>query len=472
MQRWPSKRCGAMDIKSPRRHNGIGRRFFRANLVSLGLTAVVAFILFYTLIPVYFRQAAKAELRTAGSEILTALDTLQTLKGDTEGDRQKRLQILRTLQEIQVSGKAAGAKMALVDQRGEIRFTNISDLNAQALKTVLQDLDGRKSAYVYVRIPFASAEGPGGTLYLFTKTEDATKVNRGVFVILALSLGIGGLAAFLFSFWQERRISRPMAKLMGAVEQYAKRQYVPVDLQTGDELQTLAETFNRMAHSLQMADEAQQALLQDISHELKTPLMSVQGYAEGIRDGVLEGDEAERSLDIIIDESQRLKRLVEDLLLLSRLEKQDSAYTFKRCSLEGMVRQAIDAVGGYAAEEGVRITLSCDNGPEVRMDPERAVRCLINILGNGIRYAHSTVAVKLESDAAGYRIIVSDDGPGFKAGEALRVFDRFYKGTGGGAGIGLTIAMTIALHHGWSLSAENGAEGGAEFILEIPAILS
>lgn len=459
-----------MAIKSHQRRSVIGRRFFAANLMTLLLTAVLAFLSFSLLIPVYFRQTAREELRAAGREILLALDQLQTLKGDTAGDRPKRLRILKTLQEIQVSGRAVNARMALVDAGGSIRLTNISDLEPEELTAVLAELDKRRSqsAYVYVKIPFESLEGAGGALYLFTKTEDVSGVSRGVFVVLAFSLAAGGLLAFGFSLWQQRRISGPLRILMAAVEGYERRSFRPVALDTGDELQTLAETFNQMGAGLQAADEQQTRLLQDISHELKTPLMSVQGYAEGIRDGVLEGEEAARSLEVIIDESQRLKRLVEDLLLLSRLENQESAYAFRECTLEEIARQAADAVGGYAREQGVRIRLLSEGAVRVSADPDRAVRCLINILGNGVRYAREEVLIRLQAQERSAEVLISDDGPGFTDGEADRVFDRFYKGEKGGAGIGLTIAMTIAKHHGWDLEARNSPAGGAEFILRIP----
>ncbi len=457
-----------MAIKSHRRRSVIGRRFFTANLATLLLTAVVAFILFSLLIPVYFRQTARTELRTAGREILLALDRLQALKGDVAGDRTKRLRILKALQEIRVSGKAVNARMVLVDADGAIRLTNISDLEPEALAAVLKTLDSRQGAYVYVKIPFESPEGAGGALYLFTKTEDVSGVSRGVFGVLAVSLAAGGLLAFGFSLWLQRRISGPLQTLMSAVEGYGTRRFQPVALHSGDELQTLAETFNRMGEGLKAADAHQTRLLQDISHELKTPLMSVQGYAEGIRDGVLEGDEALHSLEVIIDESQRLKRLVEDLLLLSRLENQESAYDFRACALEDIVRQAVDAVGGYAREQRIQIRFQGTEAVRVMADPDRAVRCLINILGNGIRYARDTVQIRLQGEEASTELIISDDGPGFAEGEADRVFDRFYKGEKGGAGIGLTIALTVARHHGWDLEARNSPAGGAEFILRIP----
>lgn len=152
-----------MAIKSHQRRSVIGRRFFAANLMTLLLTAVLAFLSFSLLIPVYFRQTAREELRAAGREILLALDQLQTLKGDTAGDRPKRLRILKTLQEIQVSGRAVNARMALVDAGGSIRLTNISDLEPEELTAVLEELDKRRSqsAYVYVKIPFESLEGAG-----------------------------------------------------------------------------------------------------------------------------------------------------------------------------------------------------------------------------------------------------------------------------------------------------------------------
>ncbi len=458
-----------MDTKSQSHHNVIGRRIFLTNLTTLGITLIVVFLMFSFLIPLYFRKAAKTELRSAGQNIVKALDTMQTLKDGTATDRQKRVQLLRSLQEIRVAGKVVNAKMALVDAQGNIRFTNINDLQPESLQKVLNELKNEKSAYVYVEIPFKSAEnGRSGALYLFTKTDDVSGVNRGVFMILGASLVLGGVVAFGFSLLQQRRIGRPLKKLVHAVEAFSTRSYTPVTIESRDEIQTLAETFNRMAWKLKLADEAQTRLLQDISHELKTPLMSVQGYAEGIKDGILAGDDAEKSLDIIIEESQRLKRLVEDLLLLSKLENQDSAYSFRECSAAAVLNQAVDAVGGYAREQRIELELVQEKDFTAMMDQDRIIQCLINILGNGVRYAASRVRIVLSDDGHVGTIRIEDDGKGFEAGESGRIFERFYKGTLGGAGIGLTIAQTIAERHGGTIRAQNGTFGGAEFILTIP----
>lgn len=458
-----------MDTKLRARHDVIGRRLFLTNLTTLGITLIVVFVVFSLVIPLYFRQNTRSELQRAGTDIVKALDTIQTLESGTSTDRQKRLQLLRTIQEIRISGKVVNARMALVDARGNIRFTNISDLQPEELQSVIQQLRNGRSAYVFTEIPFKSAENDStGSLYLFAKTDDISGVNQGVFWILSGSLLIGGMIAFGFSVWQQRRIGKPLNALVAAVESFNVSTYAPLTLNSGDEIQTLAETFNQMAHTLKQTDEAQTRLLQDISHELKTPLMSVQGYAEAIKDGVLVGEDAEKSLDVIIDESQRLKRLVEDLLLLSKLENQESAYAFTEAAASGIISLAAGAIGGYAREHRIELQLIQEQDFTALMDQDRILQCLINILGNGVRYARSRVCITLSANDSAGTIRIEDDGKGFDPGEASHVFERFYKGSQGGAGIGLTIAKTIAEKHGGSLSARNGTSGGAEFILTIP----
>ncbi len=458
-----------MDIKSHRHPNGIGRKILLTNLTTLSITLIVVFLAFYLLIPVYFRQNTQSELKKSGIEIVKALDTMQTLEGGTASDRQKRLQLLRTLQEIRVAGKVINARMALVDADGNIRLTNINDFQPDKLTYVLKRLDSSPSDYVHVKIPFKSVEGNRtGVLYLFAKTEDISGVNQGVFLVLMGSLFLGGFISFLFSWRQQRRIEQPLNTLVTAVESFSPRSFTPVSLESYDELQTLAEAFNRMADTLRLTDEAQTQLLQDISHELKTPLMSVQGYAEAIKDGILEGDDADRSLDVIIHESQRLKRLVEGLLLLSKLENQDSSYHFSMGAASEILSLSVNAVGGYARENGIALRLLQEEDFTAWMDQDRMIQCLVNILGNGIRYADTEILISLSMDSRDGIIRILDDGKGFEPDEAERIFQRFYKGSQGGAGIGLTIAHAIAVKHGGSLSARNGETGGAEFTVRIP----
>lgn len=458
-----------MAIKLHSNRNGIGRKIIFANLTTLVITLTVVFLAFSLLVPLYFRETTRADLKRAGEEIVKALDAIQDLKADTADDRLQRIELLKKLQEIRIAGRLVNARLVLVDEAGSIRLTNIEGLEPDELSQAIADMDSGRSSFIYTRTAFrSSVTGSGGALYLFARTEDVSGVNRGVLAVLLGCLLLGGVLAFGLGLLLQKRIRKPLETLVSAVESYSIRDFSPVAMESDDEFQILSEAFNRMAHNLKLSEETQIRLLQDISHELKTPLMSVQGYAEAIRDGVLSGAEADKSLDVIIGESQRLKRLVEELLLLTRLENQPSSFRMIPCSASETVGYAIDAAGGYARERGIVIRLNQLNDFTFPMDQDRMIQCLVNVIGNGIRYAVKEIQVSLDIVEAEGIIIIADDGRGFAPGELEQVFNRFYRGSQGGAGMGLTIARAILEGHGGAISAKNRADGGAEFVLRIP----
>jgi signal transduction histidine kinase len=241
-----------------------------------------------------------------------------------------------------------------------------------------------------------------------------------------------------------------------------------IDISTGDEIEELAKCFNSMANNLKTYDDRQKAFLQNTSHELKTPLMSIQGYAEAIKDGVVQGAEVEPSLDIIIEESQRLKQVVEDIIYLTRLENFEDRFNFTRTNMKEIIAQAIQTIKPLMEEKNISINIGTGINFIGNFDKEKLIRAFINVLGNCTRYARSSILIQGKEIYGGVEIYIQDDGPGFKVGEADKIFDRFYKGDSGGTGLGLAIGQNIIVGHGGSIAAFNNNSGGAVFKIFIP----
>lgn len=210
--------------------------------------------------------------------------------------------------------------------------------------------------------------------------------------------------------------------------------------------------------------------LQNASHELKTPLMAIQGYAEGIRDGIFKGEEKDRVLDVISVESMRLKKLVDELVYLSKLETLDAIYHSEPTDPDLLVKESIMRVESLAVQKGVAIRCERegDGGRPLQLDPDKMIQALINLLANGIRHARQQVTVRLVATPAGMRITVADDGAGLQEGEKERIFDRFVRGSDGDTGLGLAITKAIIEKSGGHITAGNLPSGGAIFTIDIP----
>ena len=296
-------------------------------------------------------------------------------------------------------------------------------------------------------------------LILYSHLDLLIQLNRSILNILALALGAGIAVSLLAGAFATRIVVGPLQKLKNRAGELARRQFAgKLSIKTGDELEELAETFNEMAGQLAEYDRVQKAFFQKASHELKTPLMSVQGYAEALKEGVIPAAEREQSLDIIIRESQRMKALVDEFLYLSKMETLKETYTFEPVDLEDAVREAVHAVQSLAFDK--RVTINTTVNPDkvaIKGDPEKIHRLLLNILGNALRHARHNVTISVD----GTIITVEDDGPGFQSGEKEKIFAPFYHGENGGSGLGLTISRAIVEKHGGKISAGESSSGGA-----------
>jgi len=325
--------------------------------------------------------------------------------------------------------------------------------------------------FVAVAVPVAgNAAEVKGIIILLTAVEAVRAISGQLARLLAATLAATGVLTVLVAVGLAQGITRPLRLLKKKTQDIASRNFSGrVDIQTGDEIEELADSFNVMAERLKEYDAAQRRFLQNASHELKTPLMSIQGYAEAVRDGVVGPEEVNKSLEVIIRESQRIKKMVEDIIYLSKLESFEEEYVFSDVEVEELVHEAVVSVSGFAREKNVNLEFSPSTSTIIKGDGEKILRVFVNILGNAIRHAKNLVSVRVERGECGrVRVVFQDDGPGFSQQDLERLFERFYKGSKGSSGLGMAIAHAIVKAHGGDIRAGN-TETGARVEVCLPA---
>jgi histidine kinase len=246
------------------------------------------------------------------------------------------------------------------------------------------------------------------------------------------------------------QVTRPLRRMQRASGRIAAGHYRErLDAQAPGEIGDLAEAFNAMAAALETSEAQQVELIGNVAHELRTPLSSLQGYVEGIEDGLFEVDE--ETLEAFKRQVIRLKRLVDDLSLLSRVEAGEEQIHLEPVNLIGFLQQTIVACRPPFLNKGVALTLDPGATPlTVLADPERTAQVLINLLSNALRHTSTggEVHVTAEPGADGEVILgVQDTGEGIPDEALPHVFTRFYRADSSrrqdgesGSGIGLTIA--------------------------------
>ena len=221
----------------------------------------------------------------------------------------------------------------------------------------------------------------------------------------------------------------------------------------------------RFGRDIEKEAERQQTFFQNASHELKTPLMAIQGYAEGIQAGVMDTASA---AEVILAESDRMTELVDELLDISKIDMGRQRLALSEMDVRELLYDSIRAVEPAAAASGIAIVPDFPEEPVmVSCDDTRLRRAVTNILSNGVRYARSQLRLTCRADKRHVTIQIQDDGDGIAEADLPHIFDRFYMGKSGKSGIGLALTREIIHLHKGTIRAYNG-DSGAVFEISIP----
>jgi two-component system, OmpR family, sensor kinase len=291
---------------------------------------------------------------------------------------------------------------------------------------------------------------------------------------VGVSLLGGLLVAAVVGWWASRRITRPVLSLSRAADRIAGGQYdVAVPRPTGeDEISHLAGRFREMATRLAEAEELERNFLMSVSHELRTPLTAIRGHLEAVREGVVAEPEAQaESLDVIAAETDRLERLVGDVLDLAKLDARRFTVLREEVDMGRLLDQAYASFGEEARRRGIDYRCQASERPVITTDGDRVLQIISNLLANAFRWTPDggSIELALNADNGSVSVAVADSGPGIKSEEHERIFRPFWSLDGGGTGLGLTIARELALALGGRIELASATGEGSRFALVLPA---
>ena len=407
---------------------------------------------------------------------------------------------VKVLRVVQATLKLENAEIIRIDQAGNVVTPLPNGLSAQDIDVGAvqsgQTTSGRTGNLVFAVSPINLSEterlrlGLGGTLaILLTRDVSGLGPSWGYFILAG---GAALLVAAAVAWQMSRRMARPLVEAMEVTGRIASGELASrVPVRHGDypEFTSLAGSINDMAQSLEDSRARERHLLLAVSHDLRTPLTSIRGFAEAIHDGAIEDDS--HAADVIIAESRRLERLVGDLLDLTKLEARQMSISMRPIDAAEVVATTTEGFRPAAAKSGLQIVLDVpgSDGPPiggtvgptgarlpVAADPDRLAQLLANLLENAITFARTTVSVSLANDPVSGEcvIMVDDDGPGIVEGDLGRVFERFYQADRGpnrrlGSGLGLAIVAELAAAMGGGVRAESPItfDGGSRFVVTL-----
>jgi two-component system sensor histidine kinase BaeS len=242
----------------------------------------------------------------------------------------------------------------------------------------------------------------------------------------------------------------------------------------GDEVADLSRSINAMASALERSRALEQQFLLSVSHDLRTPLTSIQGYAEAVADGT--APDVAHAGAVILSESRRLERLVRDLLELARLDARRFSFDLDDLDCGDLVEACIDGFAPEAEAAGVSLAMTHPASPAwVKADADRLAQIVANLVENALKYARTRVAIAVSGAGGLVRVSVDDDGAGIAPSDLPHVFERLYVTQHrplrkeSGSGLGLAIVRELAVAMGGSVGAAPSSLGGAQLWVELPA---
>jgi two-component system, OmpR family, sensor kinase len=324
-------------------------------------------------------------------------------------------------------------------------------------------VDGRRSFY--------AARLVGGKAFILLRPTDAVESSwrphaRG----LVIAAAVAGVLAAVAAFFLARAISRPVRRVAESARLLAGDESpAPLPVEGARELALLAASFNESAEQLARARAAERQFLLSVSHELKTPLTAIRGYAEGLAEGVLGPDEA---AETIRREAVRLERLVRDLLDLARMNKREFSVRRVPIDLAEVAREVSRRYEPQARAFEVELVVSAPEPAPAVGDADRMVQVVSNLVENALRVTPAGGSVRVVASAGS--IAVEDTGPGLQAEELPRAFERFYlysrygRERPVGTGLGLAIVKQLAEGMGGSVAVSSASEGLTVFTVRLP----
>lgn len=346
-----------------------------------------------------------------------------------------------------------------------VRGTYTTQLTSRWLYVTTPPFDGR-------RIVLTSPQPTARTLLLWSDDLLRPLLQAGLLALL-----VSAVLTWLIARW----VAAPLSRMAEATHRVAAGEYSQQIARSGpEEVQSLALAFNDMVARVQASRKAQRDFVANVSHELKTPLTSVQGFAQAILDGTA-GDEQNRrhAARVIYEESERLRRLVEDLLDLARLDAGQVEFQREPVDLRNVIRSVLERMQVKARERSIQVQDHTGSLPRIVADGDRLAQVFLNLVDNAITHSPEGARVRIHGgvEKGWVSIHVDDQGPGIPAEDLSRIFERFYQidksrsgGSERGAGLGLAISREIVQAHDGRLVAQSEPGKGSRFTVQIPIV--
>ncbi|MBE7014744.1 MAG: HAMP domain-containing histidine kinase [Ruminococcaceae bacterium] len=354
----------------------------------------------------------------------------------------------------------------------------IETVNGGINSSKVEKIGSFKDSSLIVGIPIKFDSHIIGGIYLITFLPEITRLRGDIIKIYLLSGLVVLLLSLILIFLFTKRVADPIKQLKLASKNLTNgdfRARVKV-YNKNDEIGELAETFNDMADSIEKSENMRRSFISDVSHELRTPMTTITGFVQGILDNTIPPDKREIYLNVVLDESKRLSKLISDLLDVSKLESDEVSLELSTFNINELIRLSIISFENKFNEKNLTVNAMFESEiEEVVAEKDSIKRVVTNLLDNAIKFSYHKGIIDISTKRKGNKVYISikNEGEGISKDDKKTIFERFYKVDKSrsqnktGVGLGLYIVKRIINKHGEKIWIESEEGKFAEFIFTL-----
>lgn len=398
----------------------------------------------------------------------------------------KKISRERLLTQISLMDEMTNSRVWLVDKYGFLYAYSSSDMKSMMGKQITdEEIQEVRSGNIVIKngsfrqifsspmltvgIPIVVDGQVQSAVFLHTPLTELKNTLKTVYFVIWMSAFFAiFISAIIIYYFSDRILIRPLNKINKTAKSIAKGEFDKrVNLESDDEIGDLAVSFNYMADSLQNLEDMRRSFIANISHELRSPMTSINGFITGMIDGTIPQERWTYYLNIVHDEIKRLMRLINEILDLARIESGEFSVNMGVFDLNELIRQRIIKFEEKINKKNIEVNVKLiENRLNVKGDKDRIDQVLTNLIDNAIKFVKSEGLIEIKTEIRDRKVLVHvyNNGPAIPKEEIKYIWDRFHKvdkarQKGGGTGLGLSIVRQIVNKHGETIWVESGDFG-------------
>lgn len=328
-----------------------------------------------------------------------------------------------------------------------------------------------------VGVPFTIKNNIAGAVFLHSPVQEIEGAIRETYKSIWIAAVISAILSSILLFFTSKFISRPLLEMNQISREFAKGNFKKrVNIKSRDEVGQLALNFNAMADSLENLENMRRSFVANVSHELRSPLTSIRGYIQGVLDRTIPAEKSEQYLSVVLDETNRLNKLINELLDLAQIEAGHFPLTVDKFEINELIRRVLISQEERITVKDIEVAIDFEEEHYyVEADRDRIQQVLYNLIDNAIKFNPDggTLEIRTWRYEEIVFVKIKDQGPGMAKDEIRHIWDRFYQidksrsFQKGGTGLGLSIVKKIIEEHGQDVWVNSKIDEGTEFIFSL-----